>query len=80
MATSSISTTAASSIAASSITAPRFAAPRRFVERFNGTILDEFFRIKMRELLYESFEALQADLDILLHRYNTEWPRLGYGS
>ena len=33
-----------------------------FVERFNGTVLDEFFRIKMRET-YESVEALQADLD-----------------
>ncbi len=49
-----------------------------FVERFNGTVLDEFFRIKMRETFYESVEALQADLDAWLHRYNTERPHLGY--
>ena len=28
----------------------------------------------MREPLYESVEALQANLDILQHRYNAEWP------
>ena len=49
-----------------------------FVERFNGTVLDEFFRIKMRETFYESVEALQADLDAWLHRYNTERSHLGY--
>ena len=37
-----------------------------FVERFNGTVLDEFFRVKMRETFYESVEALQADLDAWL--------------
>ena len=49
-----------------------------FVERFNGTVLDEFFRVKMRETFYESVEALQADLDTWLHHYNTERPHLGY--
>ena len=49
-----------------------------FVERFNGTVLDEFFRITMRENLYESVEALQADLDAWLVHYNTERPHLGY--
>lgn len=34
-----------------------------FVERFNGTVLNEFFRVKMRETFYETVEALQADLD-----------------
>jgi hypothetical protein len=34
-----------------------------FVERFNGTVLEEFFRPTMRSGLYESVEALQADLD-----------------
>ena len=37
-----------------------------FVERFNGTVLDEFFRLKMRETFYESVEALQDDLDAWL--------------
>ena len=49
-----------------------------FVERFNGTVLDEFFRLKMREMFYESVEALQADLDAWLVHYNTERPHLGY--
>ncbi|ABN78290.1 MULTISPECIES: IS481-like element ISRhsp3 family transposase [Cereibacter] len=49
-----------------------------FVERFNGTILDEFFRVAMRDNFYESVEALQADLDAWLVHYNTERPHLGY--
>lgn len=49
-----------------------------FVERFNGTVLDEFFRVKMRETFYESVEAMQADLDEWLAFYNTERPHLGY--
>ncbi|MFC3061836.1 IS481 family transposase, partial [Paenirhodobacter populi] len=49
-----------------------------FVERFNGTVLDEFFRIKMRETFYDSVEAMQADLDAWLVHHNTERPHLGY--
>jgi transposase InsO family protein len=49
-----------------------------FVECFNGTVLDEFFRVKMRETFYDSVEALQADLDAWLVHYNTERPHLGY--
>jgi transposase InsO family protein len=49
-----------------------------FVERFNGTVLDEFFRVKMRETFYDSVEALQADLDDWLVHYNTERPHLGH--
>lgn len=49
-----------------------------FVERFNRTVLDEFFRIAFREKFYESVEALQADLDTWLHHYNFERPHLGY--
>jgi transposase InsO family protein len=49
-----------------------------FVERFNGTVLDEFFRVKMRETFYDSVEAPQADLDLWLRHYNTERPHLGY--
>ena len=48
-----------------------------FVERFNGTVLDEFFRVKMRETFYETVETLQADLDAWLVHYNTERPHLG---
>jgi hypothetical protein len=49
-----------------------------FVEQFNGTVLDEFFRVKMRETFYETVDALQADLDAWLIHYNTERPHLGY--
>lgn len=49
-----------------------------FVERFNGTVLDEFLRVKMRERFYDSVDALQADLDAWLVHYNTERPHLGY--
>ena len=49
-----------------------------FVERFNRTVLDEFFRVAFRSKLYESVEALQADLDAWLVYYNTERPHQGY--
>ena len=49
-----------------------------FVERFNGTVLEEVFRVKMRETFYETVEALQADLDAWLVHYTTERPHLGY--
>jgi transposase InsO family protein len=49
-----------------------------FVERFNRTILDEFFRITFRENYYETVDALQADLDVWLAHYNTERPHRGY--
>jgi transposase InsO family protein len=49
-----------------------------FVERFNGTVLEEFFRPAMHARLYESVEALQADLDAWLTHHNRERPHLGY--
>jgi transposase InsO family protein len=49
-----------------------------FVERFHGTVLEEFFRPAMHAKLYESVEALQADLDAWLVHYNRERPHLGY--
>jgi transposase InsO family protein len=58
----------------------RVRSPRTngFVERFNGTVLEEFFRPAMHARLYESVEALQADLDAWLVHYNRERPHLGY--
>jgi transposase InsO family protein len=47
-------------------------------ERFHKTLLDEFFRVAMREKVYASVEALQADLDAWLVHDNTERPHLGY--
>lgn len=49
-----------------------------FVERFNGTVLEEFFRKAFRENFYESVEALQSDLDEWLKHYNYERPHRGY--
>lgn len=49
-----------------------------FVERFNRTLLDEFFRSCFRKKLYESVQALQTDLDAWLHQYNYERPHRGY--
>jgi len=49
-----------------------------FVERFNRTVLDEFFRTAFRKKLFESLEALQKDLDEWLNYYNHERPHRGY--
>lgn len=49
-----------------------------FVERFNKTVLDEFFRPAFRTQFYESVEALQVDLNTWLRFYNEERPHLGY--
>jgi transposase InsO family protein len=49
-----------------------------FIERFNRTVLDEFFRSAFRTTFYESVAALQADLDAWLVHYNTERPHQGY--
>jgi transposase InsO family protein len=49
-----------------------------FVERFNRTVLDEFFRPAFRQKFYESVDALQQDLDQWLQQYNTQRPHRGY--
>lgn len=49
-----------------------------FVERFNRTVLDEFFRPAFRTKLYQSVEALQKDLDKWLLHYNRERSHQGY--
>jgi hypothetical protein len=36
------------------------------VERFNGAVLEEYFRPTMHQRLFESVEALQADLNAWL--------------
>jgi len=58
----------------------KVARPRTngFVERFNRTALDEFFRETFREKFYASVEELQADLDQWLEYYNYERPHRGY--
>jgi len=49
-----------------------------FVERFNRTALDEFFRTTFRERFYDTVDRLQADLDAWLDHYNNERPHRGY--
>jgi hypothetical protein len=58
----------------------KVATPRTngFVERFNHTVLDEFFSETFRKKLYASVDELQADLDTWLEHYNTERPHGGY--
>jgi len=58
----------------------KVATPRTngFVERFNRTILDEFFRETFRKKFYASVAELQEDLDQWLHYYNHERPHRGY--
>jgi transposase InsO family protein len=49
-----------------------------FLERFNRTPPDAFFRVKMRDTFHETIEALQAYLDAWLVHSNTERPHPGY--
>jgi transposase InsO family protein len=58
----------------------KVATPRTngFVERFNRTVLDEFFRETFRSKFYGSVEELQQDLDKWLQYYNYERPHRGY--
>ncbi len=41
-------------------------------ERFHRTVQDEFYKVAFRRTIYATLEALQADLDAYLTRYNTE--------
>jgi hypothetical protein len=43
--------------------AEKFGNVSRIVERFNRTVLDEFFRTAFRKWLYEAVDAFQKDLD-----------------
>jgi len=49
-----------------------------FVERFNRTVCDEFFRPAFRKRFYESGKQLQDDLDVWLYQYNHQRPHRGY--
>ena len=39
-------------------------------ERFNQTVLDEFYKVAFRKKVYSSIEEIQADLDEFLKEYN----------
>lgn len=46
-------------------------------ERFNKTVLNEFYKTAFRKKLYETLEDLQADLDDWMREYNKERPHQG---
>jgi hypothetical protein len=49
-----------------------------FVERFNRTVLEEFFCVAFRKKWYYSLEELQTDLDTYMWHYNFQRPHSGY--
>lgn len=46
-------------------------------ERFNKTLLNEFYRVAFRKRLYRTVAELQCDLDAFVDEYNTERPHQG---
>jgi len=46
-------------------------------ERFNKTVLNEFYRVVFRKTLYTSLAQLQADLDGFVEEYNIRRPHQG---
>jgi transposase InsO family protein len=46
-------------------------------ERFNKTLLNEFYRVTFRKTLYTSLDQLHGDLDAFLDEYNTCRPHQG---
>jgi len=59
-------------------TKPRHAWTNGFVERLQGTILQEHWRIAFRRRYFTSRTALQRSLDAFLHFYNHDRPHQGY--
>jgi transposase InsO family protein len=59
-------------------TKPRHAWTNGFVERLQGTILQELWRVVFRRRYFTSRVALQRTLDGFMHYYNTERPHQGY--
>jgi len=49
-----------------------------FIERFNRTLLEEFFCVAFRRKWYHSLEELQKDLNTYLWHYNFQRPHSGY--
>ncbi len=59
-------------------TKPRHAWTNGFVERLQGTILHEHWRVEFRRHYFRSARALQRSLDRFLIFYNTQRPHRGY--
>ena len=59
-------------------TKPRHAWTNGFVERLQGTILQEHWRVAFRRRYFTTRAALQRALDGFMRYYNTERPHQGY--
>ena len=59
-------------------TKPRHAWTNGFVERLQGTILQEHWRVVFRRRYFTSRAALQRSLDGFLRFYNHDRPHQGY--
>jgi transposase InsO family protein len=59
-------------------TKPRHAWTNGFVERLQGTLLQEHWRIQFRRRYFTSRRQLQQTLAAFLHFYNTHRPHSGY--
>jgi len=59
-------------------TKPRHAWTNGFVERLQGTILHEHWRVAFRRQHFTSLRQLQRSLDGFLRFYNTQRPHQGY--
>jgi transposase InsO family protein len=46
-------------------------------ERFNKTLLNEFYRIAFRKKVYQTLDQIQQDLDQYLDEYNRQRPHQG---
>jgi transposase InsO family protein len=61
-------------------TKPRHAWTNGFVERLQGTILSELWRVAFRRTYYTSLGQLERDLQAYLRFYNRERPHPGLSS
>lgn len=59
-------------------TKPRHAWTNGFVERLNGTILQEHWRIQFRRRYFTGRLAMQQSLDAFMRFYNQQRPHQGY--
>jgi len=57
---------------------PRIPQSNGIVERFNRTLLEEFYQIAMIKKVYSSLSGLQDDLDKFIYHYNFKRTNQGY--
>jgi len=57
---------------------PRTPQSNGIVERFNRTLLEEFYQIAMLKKVYSSIDQLQDDLDKFIYYYNFKRTNQGY--